>query len=171
MPTSFGMATSRPWMASRMAVSAETSATVIRTRAKSSMRKNCRIASDYSFPTETRLPCLPPRPGRRGKSRLYERKKSRTALLVPLIAARAAGPPLLVLHIGNIERLAPRALWLFDIADAFNIQYFGDGLVQNFARRFRILGVNLEFDSAEKIGNEPIHADHVVVHQVGLNPG
>jgi hypothetical protein len=49
MPTSFGMATSRPWMASRMAVSAEISATVIRTKAISSMRKNFRIAEDYSF--------------------------------------------------------------------------------------------------------------------------
>jgi hypothetical protein len=31
-----------------MAVSAEISATVIRTRANNSMRKNCRIAKDYS---------------------------------------------------------------------------------------------------------------------------
>src|SRR5580704_14994694 len=35
-------------MASCMAVSAETNATVIKTRARSSMRKNWRIAEDYS---------------------------------------------------------------------------------------------------------------------------
>jgi hypothetical protein len=38
-----------------MAVSAEISATVIRARTKSSMRKNCRIAEDYIVPIETRL--------------------------------------------------------------------------------------------------------------------
>src|SRR6202023_108816 len=77
MPSSCGMVTSRPWMASRMAVSAETNATVIKTRAKSNMRKNCRIAKDYNFPVETRLCASPPRRGVRlqaetGQARLYE---------------------------------------------------------------------------------------------------
>src|SRR5437660_3997557 len=159
MPTSFGMVTSRPWMASRMAVSAETSATVIRTRAKSTMRENCRIAEDYSFLVETRLASI-------GN---YD---DAPALLFPHIAARMAGPSLLVHRDGNtsvcrpvgdrliqfliadIERLAARTLRLLEIPDAFNIQHFGDGLVQDFAGRFRILGANLQLDSAEKIGDE-----------------
>src|ERR1700688_1329877 len=110
MPTSLGMVTSRPWMASRMAVSAQISATVIRTRAKSSMRKNCRIAADYNFPVETRLAASRWRVcccgGGRGKPRLYEKLRHGklrrcVAVLFPLMAARMAGPPLLVYRDGN----------------------------------------------------------------------
>src|ERR1019366_1369473 len=72
--------------------------------------------------------------------------------------------------VADIERLAPGTLRLLEIADAFNVERFGYGLVQNFAGRFRILDANLEFDSAEKIGDEPIHADHVVIHKISLNP-
>ena len=49
MPISFGIATSWPWIASCIAVSAEISDTVSRTSARSNMRKNCRIAADYNF--------------------------------------------------------------------------------------------------------------------------
>jgi hypothetical protein len=65
------------------------------------------------------------------------------------MAARMAGPPLLVYRDGNasvgrhvgdrliqfltadIERLAPRTLRLLEFPDAFNIDHFGDGLVQD----------------------------------------
>src|SRR6202158_4111112 len=174
MPTSFGMVTSRPWMASRMAVSAETSATVIRTRARSSMRKNCRIAENYTSPVETRRAASP----RRGVLPLRAetgqapslREWWRTALLFPLIAACAAGPSVHVRHVSDIERLAAGTPRLLEIPDAFNIQHFGNGLVQDFAGRFRIFGANLELDFAKQLGGEPIHADHVVVHEVSLNP-
>ena len=79
-----GMVTSRPWIASRMAVSAEISATVIRTRTKSSMRKNCRIAEDYIVPVETRLAASP------------DEFLRRVALVCPLVAAGVTGPSLLV---------------------------------------------------------------------------
>src|SRR3979411_3096721 len=125
-------------MASRMAVSAETSATVIRTRAKRSMRKNCRIAADYSFPRReaaARVSRCVQR--RRGKPRLYGKLRRCAAVLFPLVAAPMAAPPPLVYRDGNasvgrhvgdrliqfltadIERLAPRTLRLLEISDAF----------------------------------------------------
>src|SRR5216683_6092475 len=138
-------------MASRMAMSAETSATVIRTRAKSSMRKNCRIAADYrrGLPRLGGECCRCGR--RRGKPRLYGKLRRRVAGLFPLIAACMAGPPLLVYRDGNasvrrhvgdrliqfltadIERLATGTLRLLEISDAFNIDHCGNRLVQDFA--------------------------------------
>ena len=63
-----------------MAVSAEISATVINTRAKSNMRKNWRIAADYS---------------------VQEKLLRRTALFFPFIAACVADPSLFVYRYGN----------------------------------------------------------------------
>src|SRR5260370_33740121 len=104
MPTSFGMVTSRPWMASRMAVSAETNATVIKTRAKSNMRKNCRIAKDYNFPVETRLAASPQRRVLPLQAETGHAPALRGFLL---IAACTAGPTVHGLHESVNEGLAP----------------------------------------------------------------
>src|SRR4029077_21019633 len=123
MPTSFGMVTSRPWMASRMAVSAETNATVIKTSAKSNMRKNCRIAKDYNFPVETQLAASH---GRRALPLQAETGQAPSLGGFPLIAACTTGPTVQVLDEGDIERLAARTSRLLEISDAFNVQHCGD---------------------------------------------
>jgi hypothetical protein len=109
--------------------------------------------------------------------------------LFPVISAGMAGPSLFVerdrntgvgSHVGDglvqffkadVERLAAGAFRLLKVSDAVNIESLGCGLVQNFCRRFRIFGANFQFDSAEEIGDEPIHADHVVVYEIRLYPG
>jgi|ERR1700722_8938196 hypothetical protein len=68
----------------------------------------------------------------------------------------------------DVERLAARTLRLLKISDAFYIEYFGDRLVKKFESHLCIFGANFEFDSAEKVGDKPIHADHVVVDEVSL---
>src|SRR5271157_2195140 len=137
-----------------MAVSAEISATVISTRAKSSMRKNCRIVENYSV-SDGRVPAF----------------LERCRFPWPHIAAAAASASSRLEHICEVKRLAPGALRLLEASDAINIQYLGRRLVQDFLGRFRILRVDLQFDSAEKVRDKPIHADHVVVHQVSPNAG
>ena len=111
------------------------------------------------------------------------------ARFFPVMAAGVAGPSLFVERDGNagvgrhvsdglvqffkadIERLASGTLGLLKVSDAVNIESFGSRLVQNFGRRFRIFSADFQFDSAEEIGDEPIHADHVVVDEIGLYPG
>jgi hypothetical protein len=67
--------------------------------------------------------------------------------------------------------LAAGTLGLLKIADAFNVERFGDGLVEDFVGHVCILGLNFQFDSAKEIGDEPIHTDHVVIDEIGLNSG
>src|ERR1700722_2510850 len=143
-PTSFGIETSRPWMASCMAVSAEMRATIIRTSARSSMRKNCRIAGDYSLRCFGRGLCL-----------------GLNSAFFPLVAALVTGPSLLIKgdgnsgvggHVGDcfielleadVERLACWAFGLLESADAIDLKHFRDGLVQNFVGFFRIFETNI----------------------------
>src|SRR5450755_1744665 len=109
-----------------MAVSAETNATVIKTKARSSRRKNFRIAGDYR-PVKERL--------LRGWAFLTDRR----AVVFPLGAACVAGPTVhlrrgrntrgsrhisdrfIELFIGNIERMAVGTLWLRDDSHAFHV--------------------------------------------------
>src|ERR1700677_108920 len=163
-------------MASCIAVSAEISATVISTRANNNMRKNCRIASDYIFYRKRKSL-------RRSAIQLWRD----LATVLPLVAAGMAGPTLFVGWNGNasiccyvrdrfiqffkadIKRLASRTLRLFEGAYAFKIQHFWDRLVQNFVGGCSVLRMTFQFNSAEEIGDEPIHTDHIVVHEIGLN--
>jgi hypothetical protein len=43
------------------------------------------------------------------------------------------------------------------------------GLVQNSGGAAEVDGRNEQFDSAEKVGNKPIHADHIVIGEEALH--
>src|SRR6266496_4449515 len=111
-------------MAKRMAVSAETRATVTSTRASNNMRKYCRIAPDYNFAGDLGL----------------DRIIFSLARVFPFVMASMAGPRFLVhrdwnpsvgrsvrdkllqFTVAHIQRLAFGALRLLVLPDPLNLK-------------------------------------------------
>ena len=139
------------------------------------MRKNCRIAADYSCRVQANL-------GTRAFAFW-----GNVAFFFPLIAAivtrpifpgygnrdaakgRAVREHLVEFLVADIERLAAWTLRLLVFADSLHIHHRGNRQIQDFMRCFRILNTNLQLDAAQQVGNEPIHADHVVIDEISLN--
>jgi hypothetical protein len=72
--------------------------------------------------------------------------------------------------VSNIERLATWTFRLLIVSDAFHLQNFRSGLVKDLVGGFNIFWTNLQFDAAQQVGDEPIHADHIVIQQIRFDP-
>src|ERR1035438_6972758 len=69
----------------------------------------------------------------------------------------------------HIQRLAVRAARLFVESDPLYVETFEDGFVENLSRALYVLDVHIEFDSANKIRNEPVEPYQVFIPQETLD--
>src|SRR5512147_1901536 len=149
-------------MANCMAVTAEIRATVSNTRASNSQRKNWPMGGDY----------------RRWVGRVLLSGGARHAVAVafPGVIALAAGPSdpvftgedrLQQVAVTDIQRATVRTTRLLVGFLSVHLQHVGNGLAEDGLGWFDIFFVDLKSHSANCIGDEPIHPDHVVVDHVG----
>ena len=66
---------------------------------------------------------------------------------------------------GDVQRLAMRASGLLIVSHTRDGEGIRDASVQQVGGYQGVFLCDAEFDSPEKVGEEPVHADHVVVGQ------
>jgi hypothetical protein len=69
----------------------------------------------------------------------------------------------------DVQGLALRTSRLLILSNTFHVQQFRRGFIQNGGGCFDIFPIDQEFNSAQQVGNEPVHSYHVVVGQETLD--